>query len=238
MKHFTLSIAASLTLFIGATNLLNAQTIILEQEGAQNEFVPTDWTISGGGFANPDQVNITNGGSGNLALSNTNAYTDISVEIHFSQTGTISFDLALLEGGSVAQSETGNISDNTGAVNTAIVSFNNSTAINLNEIDISNVNMTVGITYLKITGTLDGTSSLITESQNHFQISALNKTIFIDSELEGSVEVYNLNGQKQFSSEISKGQTKLNQHQLEGIHIVVLRNTAGEILARKKVAIL
>jgi hypothetical protein len=189
MKLFTFSIGALLTLFFGITNPLNAQSIILEQDGAQNEFVPGDWTISGGGFADTDQVNITNGGSGNALISNFDAYTDISVEIHFSQTATISFDLALLEGGSVAQAENGNISDVTGAVNTAIVNFNNTTPIYLDEIDISNVNMTVGITYLKITGTLDGTSSLVTENQNHFQIGASNKTIFIDSELDGSVEV-------------------------------------------------
>lgn len=238
MKQFLLSIGTLLTLFIGSSNSATAQTIILEQEGSQNEFVIADWTISGGGFATTSQVNITNGGSGNLALSNTNAYTDISVEIHFSQTATISFDLALLEGGSVAQSETGNISDNTGAVNTAVVNFNNSTAINLNEIDISNTNMTVGIIYLKITGTLDGTSSLITENQNHFTIAASNKTILIDSEQEGNIEIYNLNGQKEFSSVISKGKTELNQSNLEGIHIVVLRNKAGEVLRRKKVVLI
>jgi hypothetical protein len=238
MKYFKLSIAALLTLFIGVANSLHAQTIILEQDGAQNEFVPGDWTISGGGFANPDQVNITNGGSGNLAISNSNTYTDISVEIHFSQAVTISFDLALLEGGSVAQAENGNVSDATGAVNTAIVNFNNSTPINLNEIDFSNPNMTIGITYLKITGTLDGTSSLVTENQNHFQIGASNKTIFIKSELDGNIEIYDINGRKEFSSDITKGKTELNQNNLEGLHFVVLKNKAGEILRRQKVILI
>jgi hypothetical protein len=238
MKQFLLSIGALSTLIFGLTFSSSAQTIILEQEGSQNEFVPSDWVVSGGGFANPDQVNITNGGAGNLDISNFDAYTDISVEIHFSQTGTISFDLALLEPGGLAQSETGNISDATGAVNTAIVNFNNATPIYLDKIDFTNANMTVGITYLKITGTLDPSSSLATENQNQFQIGAVNKTIFIQSEQKGNIEIYNLNGQKEFSSVISKGKTELNQSNLEGIHIVVLRNKAGEILIRQKVVLI
>lgn len=237
MKLFTLSIGTLLAIFIGMANSLNAQSIILEQDGAQNEFIPTDWSIQGGGFANPDQVNITNGGSGTLILSNSNAYTDISVEVHFSQTGTVSYDLRLFAGGNEAASELGNISDNTGTVNTSIVSFNNTSPIYLNAIDFSNFNMTVGIIYIKITGTLDPTSSLLTENQNYFQIGASNKTIFIDSELDGSVEIYNLNGQKAFSSEITKGKTTLYQNNLEGLHFVVLRNKSGEVLRRQKVVL-
>ncbi len=224
-----------LTLFFGITSLSSAQTIILEQDGSQNEFVPADWNVQGGGFPNTDQVNITSGGSGGLSITNTDGYTNIVVELHFSQPNTINYDLRLFEGGSEADSELGNISDNTGGDNVSIVSFNNASPIVLDAIDFSNANLTVGITYLKITGTLDGTSSAAQDQLNDFTISVQNDQLLIDSREAGKVKIFNINGQKVNSTELNEGETKISHDGFEGIHFVVLYNGAGEVIARKKV---
>lgn len=235
MKKFTLSSGLLLTLFFGITNFSSSQTIILEQDGDQNEFVPADWTVQGGGFPNADQINITSGGSGQLALSNTDGYTNITVEVHFSQPNTINYDLRLFAGGSEADAELGNISDNTGADNISIVNFNNASPIVLDAIDFSNANLTVGITYLKITGTLDGTSSLDADDLGKFTISVDNGVLIVDSDVEGMVKIFNLNGQEVKSADLYEGENSIVPDRSEGIHVVLIYNRSGKILARKKV---
>ncbi|MEX1191368.1 MAG: T9SS type A sorting domain-containing protein [Brumimicrobium sp.] len=239
MKNFTLSTLIFLASIFGVCQTINAQEIILEQDGSQDEFVPGNWSVQGGGFANTDQVNVTNGGSGSLVVSNANAYTDISVEMNFSQTGTISFDLRLFEGGSEAAVETGVISDNTGTVNTVIVNFENTTPITLDALDFSNPNMTVGITYLKITGTEDATSSITEEEENNLiKVASNGKTIFVNTDIEGDFELFNLNGKKEFSSKLKSGENQITQNNLEGIYFVRLKNNVGEIVKQTKVVLL
>jgi hypothetical protein len=231
MNYLTLTTGLILSVFTFAFG----QTTILEQDGDQNEFIPSDWTVQGGGFANTDQVNIMSGGSGRLDFSNSDSYTDITVEIHFSQQNTINYDLRIFSGTTEEAAELGNISDNTGADNVSIVNFNNTSPIAIDAIDLSNANLTVGVTYVRITGTLDGTSNVNTEQISSFQLSFEdNKTIIVDSEVKGEVEVYNINGQFVNTNKIEKGATEINYNNLRGIHLMIFRDAFGNILERRK----
>lgn len=233
MNYLTLTTGLILSVFTFAYG----QTTILEQDGDQNELVPSEWTVQGGGFANTDQVNITSGGSGRLDFSNSDSYTDITVEVHFSQQNTINYDLRIFSGTTEEGVELANISDNTGADNVSIVNFNNTTPIVIDAIDLSNANLTIGVTYIRITGTTSGTASLNSEQVNLFEMNFKDDNILaIDSEVKGEVDVYNISGQLVNTSEIEKGRTEINYNNLSGIHFIVFHDAFGNILERRKIS--
>lgn len=91
MKYFNSSIY-TLALSLFAVTTLNAQTTIVELDGANGEFVVNDWTLTGpNAFASDaNGIVIDDGESGALAINNTNLYSNISVEIEFVNTN-ISF---------------------------------------------------------------------------------------------------------------------------------------------------
>jgi hypothetical protein len=232
MKHILQNIAVfSISVFI-SLGAVKAQTTILERDGANNEFVVADWTLTSS-FANPNQVNITSGNDGTLAIANTSAYTDIQVEIHFSQSQTISFDLEL-KAPAINLTQIGVISDNSGAVNKAIVSFSNSLGLPLNEMIISNPNMTVGIIYLKITGVLDGSSSVMNEDIDSFDVTVNQESLILNSETEGTLNIFNNVGQLQSTHTISKGQNTV-MNSTKGLSFLVLTNSRNGLISRKKI---
>lgn len=232
MKHnlLNITVAALSTLFsLGA---VTGQTTILEQDGANNEFVVADWTLTNS-FANPDKVNITSGNDGTLSISNTSAYTNIKVELHFSQPNSISFNIDI-SGPNGNEAMNSIISDATGTPNKAVVSFNNATGLVLDEMKISNPSMTMGIIYLKITGELDGTNAIAKEDFDLFMVKVNPESLLIHTETEGQLSIYNDAGQLTSSHQIFKGENTI-ANASKGISFLVFTNTNKEVLSRKKI---
>lgn len=234
MKHFTFFKACFLlaSIFI-SFNFIFAQTVILEQDGAANEFVVADWTIDAPAFATTSKVNISSGKQGTLSLSNANSYKNITVELHFSQPNAISFDINLGDGASGNLSKTGVISDATSTPNKAVVNFNNTTGFQLKSLKISNPSMGVGIIYLKITGT--GSSASIDEQNKIlFKVAVLPNHFKVNVEKETQLFVYNASGQLLDSFQLHVGENIL-PNALKGILFLTLRDKNGAIISRKKV---
>lgn len=233
MKHILLNIAViSISAFI-SMGAAKAQTTILEQDGANDEFVVAEWTTSDPfSLVGTDKVNIQTNDQGILSISNSLAYKNIKVELHFSQTNTISFDLKI-EGASANQTSSVT-SDATGSPNKAVVSFNNTTAIALNKMTISNTSMTMGLIYLKITGVLDGTSSVMNENLNTFDVTVNQESLILNSEAEGTLNIYNNVGQLQSTHTISQGENTV-MNSSKGLSFLVFTNSDNGMVSRKKI---
>jgi|SRR5690554_813213 len=231
MKHILLNIAViSISAFI-SMGAAKAQTVILEQDGANDEFVEADWELTSS-FGSPSQINITNGNDGTLTIANSAAYKNIKVEIHLSQANAISFDLEIE--GPIASQSSSVTSDATGSPNKAIVSFNNTTAIALNKLRISNPTMTMGLIYLKITGVLDGTSSVMNEDLNTFDVTVNQESLILNAEAEGTLNIFNNVGQLQSTHTINKGENVI-LNSTKGLSFLVLTNSESNLVSRKKI---
>ncbi|WP_417265658.1 hypothetical protein [Brumimicrobium sp.] len=234
MKHnlLNITVAALSTLFsLGA---VTGQTTILEQDGANNEFVVEDWTTNDPfSIVGTDKVNIQTNDEGILSISNTSAYTNIKVELHFSQPNSISFNMDI-SGPNGNEAMNSIISDATGTPNKAVVSFNNETGLVLDEMKISNPSMTMGIIYLKITGELDGTNAIATEDFDLFMVKVNPESLLIHTETEGQLSIYNDAGQLTSSHQISKGENTI-ANASKGISFLVFTNANKEVLSRKKI---
>lgn len=240
MKIFTktLSLLAFTTLL---SSSLVAQTTIIELDGGNSEFVPNDWDITNDpGFSSPEQIVIQNGEEGTLNISNTDLYSNINVEIHFS-TGNISFYSDMSDGTEVINAQ--GLQSTIVNQNVSTFSFNNNDGFNITSINFSGFTQNVNITYLHITGTYEesgdptaNTSEYANQDIESILVKGGNQKIEVDANIDGSVEVFTLTGQKVLSGEIRKGKNDFVVSE-KGILLVTVRNRNNTIINRSKLMV-
>lgn len=221
----------SLATALVVTFTLSAQTTIVEFDGSNNEFVPGDWTITNDpGFSTSSSIVIQSGESGTLSISNTTAYTNISVEIHFSQAGTtpITFNSSVTDGSSTETNGSLIYTDaNTPKV--ATYSFNNSTALGLNSFTVSDLSMNGTIVYFKMTGTPQQASSIAEDVKKKFTMSNLAQGYRINTSFNGSVDFYSMTGQVVKTINFNAGTSTIQPNLVGGVYIAAIKNTDGKI---------
>jgi len=233
MKNFTLSLAAALLAVFFSFSY--AQTTILEQDGASNEFVIAEWVIDGPCFANTNQVNVCNAKSGTLSITNSTSYTNIKVELHFSQTNAISFNLDLMDASTGVLTKTGVISDNTGTPNKAVISYNNATAFLLKKMKFYSPSMNSGITYLKITGTASGSTVSIEENvADNIGVVVQPSHLLINVPADYQLKLYSGSGQILGNYSLKSGENTI-ENAYSGLLFLVVSDQNNTIIARKKV---
>lgn len=233
MKHFTLTTALLLFFVTFISKPASAQDVILEQDGANNEFVVADWTIDAPAFATMSKVNIEGGKQGRLQINNTIYFKNITVELHFSQPNSIAFDVILKDSTTGVLTKTGVISDATSTPNKAVINFNNATALQLKSMQISNPTITAGIIYLKITG--EATTTAIKEQQQvKFEVIAQPNQINIAVENNYQLNLYNVAGQLQGKYQLHKGKNSIS-NSTKGILFLILSDSNGIVVSRDKI---
>lgn len=239
MKQIILNISVLLISLMVSIGTVKSQTTIFEQDGANNEFVFNEWDMGDCSycFANTDKITIASGESGTLSINNTSKYKDIKVELHFDHAlnnSTFTFDLDVEEPGSTL-SETIVYADATTGNQYcyAKVDYNNSPAIKINKMMFSNPSESIKITYIKITGVMV-TASLDSEELNIFDVSTSPEHLVIDSEMDGTLNVYNALGQVDGTYNISKGENTIS-NSTQGLMFLVFSSTDEKMVTRKKI---
>lgn len=229
-------LSISLMVSIGA---VKAQETILKQDGANNEFVVSQWDMGTCGFcfATPPLVTIAKNEAGILAISNTAKYKNIKVELRFDHplnNVTFTFDLAVQDP-NASLTETGVYADatTTNQYCDAIINYNNTSGFEINKMKLSNPSENVKISYIKITGT-KVTTSLASEETNTFDVSISPEQLIIDSEMDGTLHIYNALGQVEGSYDITKGENTIS-NSTQGLMFLVLSDSNTKMVSRKKI---
>lgn len=239
MKQILLNISLlSISLLVSAGAVI-AQTTILEQDGASNQFVGTEWVnMSSGSFPTTSKVAFLQSGAGTLNINNTStSYKNIKVEVRFdhpTNNASFSFDLAVKETGDELK-KTGVIGDATGVMPYAyqIVEYNNPTGFKINQMVFSNPSKNLNITYIKITGTATN-AGIDSEELNAFEVKVSPENITIDSKIDGTLSVYNSLGQVEGTYIITKGENILS-NATQGLLFLALTDTNNKMVTRKKI---
>ena len=226
----------SVLVSIGA---VKSQTTIFLQDGANDEFVNSQWAFGSCGFCmvNTDKVSIQNGEAGTLTINNSNQYKNISVELRFdhpTNNATFTFDLAIEDNNSAiiknwdiyGDATTGN------QYAFAIVNFNNPSEFELKKMTFSNPSKNLNITYIKITG--DQTAAIDKEELDAFEVKVGPDYLTIDSKTNGTLNVYNAMGQIEGTYSITEGKNTI-PNTTKGILFLALTNSENKMITRKKI---
>lgn len=237
--YYVTTLTLSVLLTSGLTHAQHE--VILEQNGANDDFDHTEWTIGGGGFANSDRVNIQKNHPGTYAFSNQNGnkFAQLKVTMKFSQSTTHALDVTVVPTSGANLTVSG-ISDATGGENVLEINFANTDFIELDELIIATTSQEfVGITYLKIEGVPhedNNSSGLESESLISWNAIALQNNLKIDSPVDGTIEVYSISGKLISTHKISEGENNII-HNAKGITLLVLKNANKEALGSKKIVL-
>lgn len=239
MKQILLKISTLSTALLLSLGGMNAQTVILEQNGATNDFVASQWSdMCTFCIPNTTEISIQKQESGTLNLNNvSNKYKNIEIELRFDHplnNFAFTFDLAIKDPGNELK-ETNQFGDATGAVKPyayKIVKFNNSTPYRIKKMIFSNPSKTLKINYIKITG--EELASIDTEDLNSFNVNVLSESIMIDSKMDGTLQVFNALGQVEGTFDITKGENTIS-NSTQGLMFLVLSDTESKMVSRKKV---
>lgn len=237
--YYVTTLTLSVLLTSGLTHAQHE--VILEQNGANDDFDHTEWTIGGGGFANVDRVNIQKDfpGTYNFPNQNGNQYSHLKMTMKFFQSTTHALDIEFVGTDGSVLSISG-ISNATGSENILELSFNNANFIELKELIIATTSQEfVGITYLKIEGVPhedNNSSGLESESLISWNAIALQNNLKIDSPVDGTIEVYSISGKLISTHKISEGENNII-HNAKGITLLVLKNANKEALGSKKIVL-
>lgn len=242
MKQILCNIAALTVSVLFSVGLTNAQhVVILEQNGANDDFDHTEWTIGGVGFANSDKVNIQKNHPGTYAFSNQNGnkFAQLKVTMKFSQSTTHALDVIVVPTSGANLTVSG-ISDATGGENVLEINFANTDFIELDELIIATTSQEiVGITYLKIEGIPhadNGTVGLENEALLSWNVAVHSENITMDSPVDGTLEIYSISGQLISTHNVSEGENIIF-HNAKGISLFILKNANKEALGSKKVVL-
>lgn len=237
MKQILLKTSLFSIALFASISAAKAQDIIIEQDGANEEFVISQWDFSSAfSFASKEKITIEENESGTLTIDNSsNEYKSIEVELRFNfplNNSTATFDLAIKEPGDVLKETTNYIDATTGNEYAyTIVKYQNSTGFKINEMVLSNPSKSLNINYIKISG--EKTSGLSTEELNAFDMAISSENIMIDSKMDGTLNIYNTLGETINTYSIKKGENKIS-NATQGLMFLVLSNTDGEVVTRKK----
>lgn len=242
MKQILCNIAALTVSVLFSVGLTNAQhVVILEQNGANDDFDHTEWTIGGVGFANSDKVNIQKNHPGTYAFSNQNGnkFAQLKVTMKFFQSTAHALDIEFVGTDGSVLSISG-ISDATGSENILELSFNNANFIELKELIIATTSQNfVGVTYLKVEGIPhadNGTVGLENEALLSWNVAVHSENITMDSPVDGTLEIYSISGQLISTHNVSEGENIIF-HNAKGISLFILKNANKEALGSKKVVL-
>lgn len=239
MKNFTFSLKVLLVgmFFTGA---VTAQTTIVEMDGSNNEFDPNDWLITADlGFSNQTEIVIQSGESGTLSLSNTSYYSDIQVEVRFSQGGAIPITFeSVMTDGTTPVNGPGTITTDANTPKVGTYSFGNASGYAISSLTISNLSMNGTIVYLKISGTLEsgGSSEIPEEVANGVFVYSGEQMVTVESNIDGKMELYTLSGKRILSENIQKGRNDINVNE-NGMYLVTITNRNNNVIKRSKVVV-
>ncbi|MBW7868941.1 MAG: hypothetical protein H3C31_11505 [Brumimicrobium sp.] len=238
MKKILLkTVAISLALFTYAQTTLAQQTIV-EFDGANNEFVITDWTVTGPGFPLPDKISITANESGTLAINNNNTYKNITVKVLFKKqnqapASSIMCNYEIKDNNGVAKTKTGLISDNTSATeNVLIYNFNNSDEFKIKSFRLYNPDKAATIVYIKISGTLATLD--VEDNYLDFKVIAQPEFLTISSEKEATLSIFTITGQSLGNYIIHTGDNTI-MNNAKGVLLLVLTDEKNAVIGRKKI---
>ncbi len=229
-------LSISILVSIGAAK---AQTTIFLQDGANDEFVNSQWDFGACGFCmvNTDKVSIQGGEAGTLTINNSNKYKNISIELRFdhpTNNATFTFDLTIENAVGSAQTEYNIYGDATtgNQYAFAIKDFNNPTGFELKKMTFSNPSKNLNITYIKITG--EQTVSIDNEELDAFDVKVGTDYLTIDSKTNGTLNIYNSLGQIEGTYSITAGENII-PNTTQGLLFLSLTNSENEMITRKKI---
>lgn len=242
MKIFTKTLNQLVFTTLLSTSLV-AQTTIIELDGGNSEFDLDDWTITNDlEFSNAEEIVIPTGEEATLSIANIDLYSNINVEVHFTATN-LSFNCEMSDGTETIPSPgmQSTISNQT----ISNFSFNNSEGFAISSINFSDfpASTTPRIVYLHITGTFEesgdptaNTSEVTTQDINSVLVQGSKEKIEVDTNVDGSIEVFSLTGQKVLSGEVKKGKNNFEVME-KGVLLVTVRNRSNAIINRSKLVV-
>lgn len=241
MKRILFNSMFAFTSVVLFSLVVRAQTVILEQDGASNQFVPSNWDFNGAVFssASSSVVTIQAGDTGTLTLNNTTPYKNIKVTLILNNTGNRQFQMLLKDNGSGSKSQFSTCmfvvdsNDPDYGKNKGLVDFMNNTAFGVNKISIiPSGSNSMDITYVKVTG-VASTTDVNEQNPIPFNVYSSGNDLKVSSEIDGQMIVYNAMGQVVDRYDLVAGENTFANCE-KGLVFLSFLNKQGQMINKMK----